>query len=81
MEVEGVRASISLNGLRGDTEAGLREGERMGDSSAKRSEGEDGEEGGDIDDELWLSESSLDGEGHSPSSFLDTVRFTLALLF
>ncbi len=50
----------------------------MGDSSARDSEGEEGEDGGDMEDELWPSDP--DGEEHSPSGF-DTLRFTLALLF
>lgn len=54
------------------TTAGL-EGDRMGDSS----EGELGEDGEAMEDELVLSEF---GEAQSVSCF-DTLRFTLALLF
>jgi len=56
--------------------AGLGEGDRMGDSSASE-HGEEGEDGGDMEDELLLSEF---GDEQSPSC-LETLRFTLARLF
>jgi len=61
-----------------DAATGLRDGDRMGDSSARDVDGEEGEDGGDMEDELWLSEP--DGDEHSPSGF-DTLRFTFARLF
>jgi len=56
--------------------AGLGNGDRMGDSSASV-DGEEGDDGGDIEDELLLSEP---GDEHSSSGF-ETLRFTLARLF
>jgi len=56
-----------------DTVEGL-DGDGTGDSF-ERDEGEEGEDGGEMEDELWF-----DGEEQSPSC-LDTLRLTLALLF